>query len=77
MCLAVPMMLRKIDGRMGVAELDGVERQVGLHLLEDPHVGDYVLIHAGFALRTIAPEEAEETLELLRKLVREPPPAVE
>jgi hydrogenase expression/formation protein HypC len=75
MCLAVPMLLRSVDGRMGTAELDGVERQVALHLLEDPKVGDYVLIHAGFALRKVDREEAEETLEILRKLVREPPPS--
>ena len=75
MCLAVPMLLRRVDGRMGVAELDGVERQVALHLLEDPRAGDYVLIHAGFALRKVDREEAEETLEILRKLVREPPPS--
>jgi hydrogenase expression/formation protein HypC len=74
MCVAVPMLLRRIEGQMGVAELDGVEREVALHFLEDPAVGDYVLIHAGFALRKIDREEAEETLELLRRLVREPPP---
>jgi hydrogenase expression/formation protein HypC len=73
MCLAVPMLLREVDGQMGVAELDGVERQVALHLLEDAEVGDYVLIHAGFALRKVDRAEAEETLELLRRLVREPP----
>ncbi len=74
MCLAVPMLLRRIEGQMGMAELDGVERQVALHLLEAPAVGDYVLIHAGFALRKIDREEAKETLKLLRRLVREPPP---
>jgi hydrogenase expression/formation protein HypC len=67
------MLLKEVDGQMGVAELDGVERQVGLHLLEDAAVGDYVLIHAGFALRKVDRAEAEETLELLRRLVREPP----
>jgi hydrogenase expression/formation protein HypC len=77
MCLAVPMLLKQVDGQMGVAELDGVERQVALHLLEDAEVGDYILIHAGFALRKVDRAEAEETLELLRKLVREPPPLEE
>ena len=67
MCIAVPMNVVEINGDMGVVEHSGVKREVGLMLMEDIKLGDWVLIHAGFAISKLAPEEAEETLNLLRE----------
>ena len=67
MCLAIPMKLIRRDEMSGVAEIDGVEREVSLLLLPDAAVGDYVLIHAGYAIGTIDEEEAQITLALLRE----------
>ena len=68
MCLAVPMQIVSIDGESMVAEIDGVKREASLMMLnEKVAVGDYVLIHAGFAISRLDAEEAEETLELMRE----------
>lgn len=68
MCLAVPMKLESISGDLGVVDIGGVKRQIGLTLLEDAKIGDYVLVHAGFAIQRLNEEEAEETLKLLEEL---------
>lgn len=65
MCLAIPVRITSIEGRMGRGELGGVERKVSLMLLDEVKVGDYVLLHAGFAISKINEEEAQELLELL------------
>ena len=67
MCLAIPMRLIRRDEATGVAEVDGVEREVSLLLQPDAAVGEYVLIHAGYAIGTIDEEEAQATLALLRE----------
>lgn len=69
MCLAIPMQIASIDGDMAVVDVAGTRRPVSVALLEAPHVGDYVLVHAGFAIRTIDEEEARETARLLNELV--------
>jgi hydrogenase expression/formation protein HypC len=71
MCLAIPMRLVEIDGAAGVAEVDGVSRQVRLDLLPEVSLGDYVLIHAGLAIARVDPDSAQETLDLLRSLADE------
>jgi len=71
MCLAIPMRLVEIDGTIGVAEVDGVSRQVRLDLLPEVSLGDYVLIHAGLAIARVDPDYAQETLSLLRSLADE------
>ena len=68
MCLAVPMRLVKRDELVGVVELGGVEREVSLMLLDDAKLGEYLLIHAGYAIGRLDEEEARTTLELLREL---------
>jgi hydrogenase expression/formation protein HypC len=67
MCIGIPMKLVAIEGDVGVVEEAGVERQVGLALLEAPQVGHYVIVHAGYAIEILDPVEAEETLSLLRQ----------
>jgi hydrogenase expression/formation protein HypC len=71
MCLAIPMRLIEIDGAAGVAEVDGVTRQVRLDLLPEVVLGDYILIHAGLAIARVDAAHAEETLALLRNLADE------
>ena len=71
MCLAIPMRLIEIAGTAGVAEVDGVSRQVRLDLLPEVSLGDYVLIHAGLAIARVDPDYAQETLALLRSLADE------
>jgi len=67
MCLGVPMKVIKIKDDMGDVEVNGVKREVGLMLIDDIKVGDWVIIHAGFAISKLNKEEAKETLALLRK----------
>ena len=66
MCLGVPMKLIKNKGITGVAELGGLEREVGLQLLESVKVGDYVIVHAGYAIQKLDEKEAVETIALLK-----------
>ncbi|NQT84726.1 HypC/HybG/HupF family hydrogenase formation chaperone [bacterium] len=68
MCLAIPMKLIEADGPFGKVEIEGVKRKVSLQLLPDAEVGDYVLVHAGFAIERINEEEAKKTLQLLTEL---------
>jgi hydrogenase expression/formation protein HypC len=65
MCWAIPARIIEIDGEVGKVELSGTIREVGLQLLPDAQVGDYVLVHAGFAIQKVDEEEARETLRLL------------
>jgi len=61
------MNVKEINGNMGVVESQGVKREVGLMLMDDVKVGDWVLIHAGFAISKLNQEDAEETMALLRE----------
>ena len=74
MCLAVPMLLVARHDDLGTVEVDGVRREVSLRLEPAAALGDYLLVHAGYAIGRVDPEEARETLELLRELgaVEEP-----
>jgi len=68
MCLAIPTLIKSIDGTMAQAEIGGVERTISLALTPEARVGDYVLMHTGFAISVLDPDEAEETLRLLGEL---------
>ena len=66
MCLAIPVEVREVlPGDMAKVSLDGVIKVVSTALLDDVKVGDYVVLHVGYALAKIDPEEAKKTLELL------------
>lgn len=71
MCLAIPAKIVEIENGMGTIDLDGTRRQVSLLLLEDAKVGDYVIVHAGFAIHRLDEEEALESLRFLRQMVAE------
>ena len=67
MCLAIPSKIVQIDdNNMAVIDVDGVRRQASLLLLEEAGVGDWVIVHAGFAIQKLDEAAALETLELLR-----------
>ena len=68
MCLAVPMQIKKIASPLATVEVAGVSREVNIELLEDVKEDDYVIIHAGYAIEKLQPEEALETLDLLRQV---------
>lgn len=68
MCLAVPMKVISIEDGSAVAEIDGVRREASLMMLnEEIKPGDYILIHAGFAISRLDEKEAAETLSLMRE----------
>ncbi|UCF57401.1 MAG: HypC/HybG/HupF family hydrogenase formation chaperone [Deltaproteobacteria bacterium] len=71
MCLAIPAKIVKIENNMGTIDMEGTQREVSLLLQEDAKVGDYVVVHAGFAIRKIDEEEAMESLRLLRQIALE------
>ena len=68
MCLGIPMKIISIDGTNIVAEVDGVKRNASLMILdEEVELGDYVVVHAGFAISKLDEKEALETLDLMRE----------
>ncbi len=69
MCLGVPMQVVSINEDLAVCEIDGVRREASLMLVEGVTVGDFVLIHAGFAIEKLDEDDARETLRLFRALL--------
>jgi len=69
MCLAIPAKIVEMTaGDNAIVSLDGVKKEISLSLIADAKIGDYVLVHVGFALNTISPEEAGKTLKLMAEL---------
>jgi hydrogenase expression/formation protein HypC len=73
MCLGIPGKITRIyenNGlRMGKVDFSGVAREVCLEYVPEAQVGDYVMVHVGFAINTLNEQEAQETLNLLRSIV--------
>jgi hydrogenase expression/formation protein HypC len=67
MCLAIPSKITHIDNEMAMIDVDGVKRSASLMLLEDVCVGDYVIVHAGFAIQKLDAQAAMETIRLLKE----------
>jgi hydrogenase expression/formation protein HypC len=67
-CVAVPAKVVRINSGMAVVDVEGVRRDVSLLLLDGTEVGDYVIVHAGFAIQKLDEQEALTTLELLREI---------
>ena len=66
MCLALPAKVVELgDGDMATVSLEGLRKEISLALVEDVVPGDYVLVHVGYALHKVSPEEAERTLALM------------
>ncbi|HCE67200.1 MAG: hydrogenase assembly protein HupF [Geobacteraceae bacterium GWC2_55_20] len=69
MCLGVPMKIISREGDNIVAEVDGVRKEASVMLLdEELAVGDYVIVHAGFAISRLDQEYAEETLRMMKEI---------
>jgi len=68
MCLAVPMQVREIMGDMAVVESAGLRREVGVMLLDKVKLGDWVLIHAGFAISKLTRKQARQTLAIYEEM---------
>lgn len=68
MCVALPVRLVQVESLHGVGELGGSTVKMRLDLLPEAQVGDYVLVHAGFAIQKVDEEEAEDTLRLLKAI---------
>ena len=69
MCLAIPAEVVHIEDEMATVRVGEALRKASLTLLPEPaELGDYVIVHAGFALHKVEPEEARESLRLLREL---------
>ena len=69
MCLAIPaLVIEMFENDMGIVELGGVSKEISLALVDDVKVGDYVIVHVGYALSRLDPEEAALTLALFAEM---------
>jgi len=68
MCLAIPALIKLIEDKEADVEIGGISRRISLWLTPEAKVGDYVLVHTGYAINVLDQEEAEETLTLLREI---------
>jgi hydrogenase expression/formation protein HypC len=68
MCLSVPVKVVSIEGNEAEVEIGGVRRQVSIVLTPEANVGDYVLLHTGYAINVINEAEAQETLKILEEM---------
>ena len=68
MCLAIPVRVKEIRGTMAEVELGGVITEVSVLFTPEAEVGDYVVLHAGYAISVLDTEQAEETLQLFRQI---------
>ncbi|GLI52706.1 HypC/HybG/HupF family hydrogenase formation chaperone [Thermodesulfovibrio yellowstonii] len=72
MCLAVPSKIIEIEDTMATVDVMGLRKQISLMLLpEEPKIGDYVLVHAGFAINKMEPQEAQEALKIFEKIFKD------
>jgi hydrogenase expression/formation protein HypC len=69
MCLAVPVLIRSLNGFEAEAEVAGVKRTINIMLTPEAKPGDYVLLHTGYSISIIDQQEAEETMKLLEEMV--------
>lgn len=68
MCLAVPMKVKKIKGDFAEAQSMGLRRSINIQMLPQAKIGDYVIVHAGFAIQILDPDKAKETLRLANEI---------
>ncbi|MDD4939317.1 MAG: HypC/HybG/HupF family hydrogenase formation chaperone [Candidatus Omnitrophica bacterium] len=68
MCLAIPMKIKRINGGFAQAEAAGLCRTVNIQMLSRVRKGDYVIVHAGFAIEKVHPEKAKETLKFINEI---------
>ena len=68
MCLAIPALIKCIEDKEAEVEIGGITRRISLWLTPEAKVGDYVLVHTGYAINILDQEEADETLRLLEEI---------
>jgi hydrogenase expression/formation protein HypC len=68
MCVAIPCKVLSIDGYNAVVDAGGAQKDINTTLIDNISVGDYVLVHAGFAIQKVIKEYAEETLEIFKEM---------
>jgi len=68
MCVATPMRIVSIEGSSAKVDASGIQAQVSIELVDDVGVGDYVIVHAGYAIQRLTPDEAQETLAIFDRL---------
>ena len=71
MCLAVPLKISEINGNDAIGSRGGIRRPVRLDFIKDPKPGDYVMVHAGFAIEKVDPDEAALSQQLAAEVERE------
>ena len=70
MCLAIPVRIAELKGDMAVGEVGGIEREISVMMTPGVKVGDYAVVHAGFALQVVDQQEAEENLRILTEMAQ-------
>jgi hydrogenase expression/formation protein HypC len=76
MCLAIPVRVVELCGEStAIVDLDGIRKEISLALVDDVQVGDYVILHVGYALSKLDPDEAARTLALFAEMPKEAAPA--
>jgi hydrogenase expression/formation protein HypC len=68
MCLAVPMRVKKLEGDFAQVETAGLVRRINIQMLPQLKIGDYVMVHAGFAIQKLDPKQAKETLRIIDEI---------
>ena len=68
MCLAIPVLIKSIEGKEAEVEIGGITRRISLWLTPEARVGDYALVHTGYAINILDQEQAEETLRLFEEI---------
>lgn len=71
MCLAVPLKITELSGNEAVGERDGVRRKIRVDFIENPKIGEYVIVHAGFAIERMGAAEAEESIRAAEEVENE------
>ncbi len=67
MCLSIPAKVETIEDDMAVVSVGGTKYKASLQMLDDVNIGDYILLHTGFAIQKLTPEEAEESLKVFEE----------
>lgn len=68
MCLGVPARVLSVEGMSAIVDVGGARREISVMLLEEVREGDWVILHAGFAISKLSPEEAQRTLQYFREI---------
>jgi hydrogenase expression/formation protein HypC len=68
MCLAIPLKITEVNGKEAMAEIEGVKRKIRIDFIKDLKVGEYVIVHAGFAIEKLDEKLALENMELIKEV---------